>query len=514
MQCSSVIIVLVFGIVSILFIMQLPTETVTHKVHRVMRGVQVLESVELTHLNRTLEYTRYDTPERSSLFKSPLIVLVLSAREHRSIRDTIRNTWAKGHSNVFFVVGKPCMYREVETWTCRPKPNAQKITADDIEDASDLIIVDVIDVYRNLASKLHAAYSWVVEHTDAKYILKTDDDTFVRVDRLDKWLQSRSTRPYEIIAAEFAKYSQVHRQGKWAELSFKRNIYPPYPHGAGHVVNRAVLEYMHEHNKTWKSYQGEDTSMGIWIENIRKDIKVTLTSDSKFLSHSGDCHDITKFVIGHDISPKKMRECNSTLSHHGQDTICMNKPTGNMWQAFKSMVEILDDLKAPYTIFAGTVLFWYRDCSLGSSDIDMRIDLPWLQQHQSRLHGELNKSGWSRGKSFGSISDVGYEEAWIFKGVKCDIFSTTPVCDSYISGLTINSVTYPCKSFFTHTEQHTWGDVTFKAPAPLEKYLEKMYGNWTEKNIAGYRWDVEPFKSDREYCSKSKMPSLRDPQCI
>ena len=132
----------------------------------------------------------------------------------------------------------------------------------------------------------------------------------------------------------------------------------------------------------------------------------------------------------------------------------------------------------------------------------MRIDLKWFTEHQKQLHTELYAAGWIMGESFGTFSKPGYEEAWIFKGVKCDLFSTTPVGDSYISGLTINGVTYPCKSFFTHIKQHTWGDVTFKAPAPTERYLEKKYGNWKKKHITGYRWDVEPFKSDRDSCSK------------
>jgi len=504
------LVLIVFGMVSIAFMVQMPKEKPMHNIKRVIRGTGAVEPVEdVKHPS-----VNNEKPDRSIIFKSQLVVLVLSARKHRGIRDTIRNTWAKGHSNVFFVVGKPCMYKEVdrETWTCRPKQNAQKIASGVIEDASDLIIVDVIDVYRNLASKLHAAYYWVLEHTDAQYILKTDDDTFVRVDHLDKWLESRSTRPYEMIAAHFTKDSQVHRQGKWAELSFSGNVYPPYPSGSGHVVNRAVLEYMHVHDKTWKSYQGEDTSMGIWIENIKKDIKITLTSDSKFESHSGDCHDSTKFVLGHNVSPKKMRECWGIDIKH-TDINCVNKPVGKMWQAFESMVRILESLNAPYTIFAGTVLSWYRDCSLGSSDIDMRIDLYWFQKHQFQLHGELKRSGWRMERSFGSISDVGYEEAWILNGVKCDLFSTTPVGDSYISGLTINGITYPCKSFFTRVEEHTWGDVTFKVPMPIERYLEKKYGNWKEKHISGYIWDVEPFKSDRDFCNKGKLPSLHVPKC-
>jgi hypothetical protein len=40
-----------------------------------------------------------------------------------------------------------------------------------------------------------------------------------------------------------------------------------------------------------------------------------------------------------------------------------------------------------------------------------------------------------------------------------------------------------------------------------------MYGNWKKKHISGYLWDVEPFKTDRDYCNKRKLPSLHVPKC-
>jgi beta-1,3-N-acetylgalactosaminyltransferase 2 len=462
--------------------------------------------------------------------ENKLVVLVLSAREHRSVRDSIRNTWAKGHANVFFVVGKPCMYRKEDrvAWTCDPKQNVKKMNENDmeeVEDASDVITVDVIDVYRNLASKLHAAYYWVLEHTDAHYILKTDDDTFVRVESLEKWLTFRDAPRYEIIAADFSKDVEVTRQGKWAEVSYRENKYPAFPRGSGHVVTRAVLEYMHEHDSTWKSYQGEDTSMGIWMDSIKMDVKIRLTSSAKFVGHSGNCHDATKYVIGHEISPEKMRNCYFATSRGKQSErkhslswsqdVCTNKPTGKMWQAFTSMVEILERLKAQYTIFGGTVLSWYRDCSLGASDIDMGINLYWFQEHERELNDELVMSGWRLERSFGSKLNVGYEESWRLNGVKCDLFSTKPAGGIFINGLTVNGVTYPCKSFFTRVEKHKWNGVSFKAPAPLETYLENMYGDWKTKHIRGYQWDIEPFKSDRHFCSKTEtFDDMEESRCL
>ena len=55
------------------------------------------------------------------------IIIVLSRREAFEERQVIRDTWAMGHTNVFFIVGKPCEipleYRK--PWVCERKSVSQ-----------------------------------------------------------------------------------------------------------------------------------------------------------------------------------------------------------------------------------------------------------------------------------------------------------------------------------------------------------------------------------------------------
>ena len=57
----------------------------------------------------------------------------------------------------------------------------------------NLAVLDMIDVYRNLATKLKLGLRWIYENVGANYILKIDDDAFVRVDSARDWLISRSS---------------------------------------------------------------------------------------------------------------------------------------------------------------------------------------------------------------------------------------------------------------------------------------------------------------------------------
>lgn len=450
-----------------------------------------------------------------------LAVIVLTARDFKDRRKAIRETWGNGHSNVFFIVGKHCPYRpdQRKPWVCEPKNANAKIDIEynaqqealtqQLSQESNVIIVDMIDVYRNLADKLFKSYRWIIQNTNAKYVLKMDDDSFARVDSVEHWLKKRPHPPkYEIIAGAFSK-GQVPRRGKWAENKYKSNKYPPWPSGAGHVVSRLVIEYLHENAETWVSYQGEDTSMGIWMENVRPQLNVQQTNSEHFITHSGDCHNKNKFVIGHSISIAKLRECYNTMDEYEHVTgtlldkdVCINKPSGAMWNTFTSMINVLNNLNANYTISSGTVISWYRDCSLGFSDIDMNIDLDWFTKNQYRLHEALIASGWRQEATFGTFGDVGYEEAWKKNNIKTDLFSMAYVDGRYINGLTISHKVYPCDSFLERYETHTWNNISFQVPAPIEPYLQGKYGNWRTKHVHGYVWSVEPFKTadKRRHC--------------
>ncbi|XP_020613376.1 UDP-GalNAc:beta-1,3-N-acetylgalactosaminyltransferase 2-like [Orbicella faveolata] len=50
----------------------------------------------------------------------------------------------------------------------------------------DILMVDVVDVYRNLPKKLLKFYNWTVKNTQFNFTLKTDDDCFVDVEAIIK----------------------------------------------------------------------------------------------------------------------------------------------------------------------------------------------------------------------------------------------------------------------------------------------------------------------------------------
>lgn len=266
------------------------------------------------------------TLQKCKRYNINLAILVLTARENKIRRTSVRELWGNGHNNVFFIVGKHCLYTpdQRKPWVCEPKNSKVVIDQEyniqqeeltrELSREPNVIIVDMIDVYRSLACKCKLGYLWVLKRTTANYILKIDDDSFARVDSVDHWLINRNDPPkYEMIAGGFNTGSPI-RYGKWAETKYKRNKYPPWPSGAGHIVSRPVIEYLATHLETFVEYQGEDTTLGIWMEKIRGEIDVVRTKSKYFITHSGDCHNKEKLVIGHSISISKMKDCYKTMN--------------------------------------------------------------------------------------------------------------------------------------------------------------------------------------------------------
>ena len=375
--------------------------------------------------------------------KSTLAVFVLSRREAFDLRQTIRDTWAAGHDNVYFVVGQPCSippaYRGVDPGGnsyCIPKQHhvihrlqeyvdatmthlsqqeqvAHRLRAEQ-DQYHDILLMQpdhvfttatnnnnnpnnttttsssysfltyaqhsnaMIDMYRTLPHKLKTAYHFVSHHLPStiQWVLKVDDDFYVRIDAMERQLNQLtfpqlpfSTRsrfssiptipipPAQlpmVISGDIRREHKAFTSGKWKEISQypPGKEYPPFPLGSyGHVVTRPIVEYVTKYRLGLLDYQGEDVSLGIWLDQVEfstpypssttatattttstttgmagffssqkkstlppplpQNITVTTTflNWPDFMSNKGDCRKPLLHVVGHDVSSAKMKVC-------------------------------------------------------------------------------------------------------------------------------------------------------------------------------------------------------------
>jgi hypothetical protein len=279
----------------------------------------------------------FPLPQKNTTTNHTLAVIVLSRRNGFKVRQAIRDTWAKDHDNVFFVIGKGCpiplAYRGLDEGGnsfCKVKPrplddnyitaamnhiqNEEKLTSQLLQEQDqyqDLLVMPEIDMYRTLPHKLKFAYTFVHDHLPTvQWVLKVDDDFYVRIDPFEQVLHDHDARQAILIGGDIRRDHRAHTGGKWKELpQFPHGaIYPPFPLGSyGHVVTRPIVDYVVKYQEALFDYQGEDASLGIWLDHPLAPNTTFL--NNKRMSNGGDCRKAQLYVVGHDITPVKMGVC-------------------------------------------------------------------------------------------------------------------------------------------------------------------------------------------------------------
>lgn len=278
-------------------------------------------------------------PESETAIKNMnVVIFVLSRRNSFDTRQTIRRTWANKHNNVYFAVGSCCPIppkdrvkwtckrarassdRKQSVWTSECNEEDEKLANEQLK-YNDIIRMPETDVYRHLPQKVKYCYKWGIMNTNAKWFVKTDDDSVVRISTLEHYLdETYDANDYTVIGRIASGWS-VPRGGKWAEPNYKPRKYPNFPLGSvGHIVSRKVTEYIVEHSDSLFNYQGEDVSIGIWLNESPLKSKIKWKT-SKHMTNSGKCKDTSKWVIGHNIKPAAMQACFS----HKDEVIDENK---------------------------------------------------------------------------------------------------------------------------------------------------------------------------------------------
>lgn len=293
--------------------------------------------------------------------QSNMVVIVMSARSHFRRRQVIRETWGSGHDNIYFAVGAPCrvpLHRRNDELGCdshepgessrltgeldhipfrsgklRLPPGWEDWEQQDkdyrkgtvreheflLEEQAinnDILWTDAPESYRSLPHKLRSSVIWLYKNIPhAQWFTKVDDDMIVRVGTLEKHLDKLVTKnddsSKEATIVGDIKYDMlVQKEGQWADSNYtKRLTYPPWPKGScGYALNRVVAKYVTLQNKDLFISQGEDTSLGIWMDESPFAENVNWIKSEVF-NNLSRCSNPKYFVIGHNLSPERISFC-------------------------------------------------------------------------------------------------------------------------------------------------------------------------------------------------------------
>ncbi|CAB3248419.1 unnamed protein product [Arctia plantaginis] len=290
---------------------------------------------------------------QSSLSKVEYAVLILTGPDNEPKRDAIRTTWMKFANNIFVENGET-LYKWNHTWTEQhiskncikfyfvigtqglTETKLLRLNSENNQN-NDLLLLDSFeDSYRNLAIKMLHALKWLSNNLkNLKYLVKCDDDSFVRVDLIIRDLEAYAP---EMNAQEISDYvtykkdlpaykglywgyfdgrAHVYLNGKWQEKDwFLCDNYLPYALGGGYVISRSIVEYIGRNADILGHYNSEDVSMGVWtaaLDGVNRVHDIRFDTEWKTRGCS------IQMLVRHKQTPSDMFQLYKTLVHtHGE----------------------------------------------------------------------------------------------------------------------------------------------------------------------------------------------------
>ena len=200
-----------------------------------------------------------------------LVVGVLSTAQRPHDRVKVRSSWASGYSNTFFLVAGD--------WTVELE--------EEFKEHNDLIYIARPEGYRLITLKVLVFLAAAREHLPHSAVMKTDDDTYVRMSEVIKLVDEHKGEPLYHGAHCGQKHVVRRPEDPWyvSREVLARDTYPNFAYGGGYVLssstNKCAVEKMWERNDAELS-PVEDAFVGLLVE----DCPGECTADGRFMTGS------------------------------------------------------------------------------------------------------------------------------------------------------------------------------------------------------------------------------------
>lgn len=227
-----------------------------------------------------------------------IFIGILSAGNHFAERMAARKTWMSAAHKSLNVVA-----RFFVALHGRNEVNAE--LKKEAEFFGDIVIVPFMDSYDLVVLKTIAICEYGVRVVSARYIMKCDDDTFVRLESVIT--EVRKIRNGESLYIGNMNYHHKPlRNGKWAVTyeEWPEEDYPIYANGPGYVISSDIADSILSEfvNHKLRLFKMEDVSMGMWVERFNNTRLVKYVHSVKFCQFG--C--IDDYYTAHYQSPRQM----------------------------------------------------------------------------------------------------------------------------------------------------------------------------------------------------------------
>ena len=241
-----------------------------------------------------------------------IIILILSSPGGVIRRNAIRGTWLHNyHSGLLkvtsrFLIGTNRLLKE----------KIGNLTVEQNQFGDLLLFPDLKDSYSNLSRKVLNGLEWAYKSETFDFLVKTDDDSYVRIDQVAKNLQQMNCNK-RLFWGFFMGCAFPEPTGKWAEHNwFNCPHYLPYAMGGGYIISSRVVSMIMRFSHRLILYNNEDVTVGSWLAPFNLVRHHDIRFDVESLSHGCNNH----YIITHKERVRSLYEKYTNLLKNG--TIC------------------------------------------------------------------------------------------------------------------------------------------------------------------------------------------------
>ncbi|XP_031560872.1 beta-1,3-galactosyltransferase 1-like [Actinia tenebrosa] len=204
--------------------------------------------------------------EDRKLFIAVFVNSASADEQHLLRRMAIRKTWGASSEiqprwRVFFALG------------------ISKNTAVDLKirrealKYNDILIGNFTDTYKNVVIKTFMSHYWAYFRLNCEYILKADDDVYIRVPRLVEWLAGPAELPTRFYGGYLHEILTVVRDPRlqWylPKEVYNETNFPPFSQGSFQVVSTDMLpSYFHYTQFIRKPFHTDDAYFGVMARDL------------------------------------------------------------------------------------------------------------------------------------------------------------------------------------------------------------------------------------------------------
>mmetsp|Transcript_90667 Transcript_90667/g.280393 ORF Transcript_90667/g.280393 Transcript_90667/m.280393 type:complete len:595 (-) Transcript_90667:78-1862(-) len=220
---------------------------------------------------------------------------IYSARGNFEKRQAVRSTWGRVMTELYglryrFFLGEASPGSSIDEMRVRRE----------LEEHNDLVFLEATEGYRMNSRKGLLFLEWIALRAEAEFLLKVDDDVYLRPVPLLEQLRQRP--PAQYAWGIFDYISPVPREEDHnfynTEEDFPFEVFPPYPRGVVRVLSMDVVRLLARASREGRlrMIYGDDPCIGVHLRQLLLDPDEPLPSltlddfDNRVFAMEPSCH--------------------------------------------------------------------------------------------------------------------------------------------------------------------------------------------------------------------------------